>query len=110
MALNDLFISDLVANQYNTAEFAKLATYKPIEGFNKNIPVIVSAPKSDEYRGADAYGQTRTVRIINDATHGVILPVHGDGIEIDDVDYKVQDAIPINDALEWEITAGKVET
>lgn len=107
MALKDHFISDLVANQYNTDDFAQMVVYKPIEGFDKSIRAVVSAYKGDEYRGGDAYGQTKTVRIINDATYGRALPVHGDTIEIDEVDYTVRECEPINDSLEWEIIADK---
>jgi hypothetical protein len=109
MALRDHFISDLLANQYNTDDFAQTVEYEPLTGFKKNIPAIVSAYKGDEYRGADAYGQTKTIKIIGDETYGIVLPVHDDRIRTGDIEYRVQDAIPINDGLEWEITVGKVE-
>jgi hypothetical protein len=100
-------ISADLAIFYNTSDFARSAVYTPISGFKKTVAVIVSSDPANEYRGADAYGQVKRVRVRADASLGVGLPVHGDALKIGSVDYEVQDANEMNDGLEWELIISK---
>lgn len=107
MTLSADIAADL-ATFYNVGEFAVSVVYTPIAGFKKTINGIVSANPGDEFRGADAYGQVKTVRIRSDATLGVALPVHGDAVKIGSINYEIQNAQEINDGLEWALSVSKV--
>jgi hypothetical protein len=87
--------------------FAVSVLYTPLTGTAKTIAAIVSANPGDEFRGADAYGQVKSIRIQSHATLGVTLPVHGDAMTIGAVGYEVQGAVELNDGLEWDLTVSK---
>ena len=106
MTLAADILTDL-ATFYATAEFAVSVLYTPVTGTAKTVAGIISADPVDEFRGADSYGQVKTIRVRNHATLGVVLPVHGDALTIAGVGYEVQNAVELNDGLEWGLTVSR---
>ena len=107
MTLSANIVTDL-ATFYAVDEFAASVVYSPTGGTEKTVSAIVSSDPDNEYRGSDAYGQVKKVRIRSDAIFGVTLPVHGDTVKIGSTSFEVQNVRELNDGLEWELIVSKI--